>query len=551
MKQKKRQKNKKEQSVQFIYYKKKDNGEGYCGKVMYQGVPFRFTLNPQKKGEYRYRGRISAISLEDGTVLQVKGAERSKRLKDIDGDLTERQKRDLLAIRCEFYSKTDRQDDVMAIVSKKVMQLYFAHASQLTRHAEKSIRADQIDLQTAVGIYGEQFLRDYQRKNPKMKKTTLEQYGRNLKKNCTDFPAMKPMCEITEQMAGKATKEFSHQAVKVLFLFWAYCLNRGHCTGACPVEAKSNRKKRKSAAALQRKAQIPAVIPTAVDERLCQMLLQDAAEDGLSCATALERYGGFSPNDIIKLTWGDILFDSNDPDCVRVRHIIEGNAGATHDYTRPIMVQGARILHARHNKLLESFKEEQLKKLPVVSKAGDLPEAATVDEIVRHDRQRLRFAGLDDLFFDVLKEPRVAVSRKLLHNSYEYDLYHKCGLTSGSADALFLCSKSLRGDVTGDHYTSMTDRHGQELLYARLKLAGPAEPIPKQEITGDEKSAVIAPEATDQVVDAKIVVTIPPGGRIDLSSRYGCNGSFSARGIAADGHIRRKSGRKKLEESPK
>lgn len=343
------------------------------------------------------------------------------------------------------------------------------------------MRADQIDLQTAVGIYGEQFLHDYQRKNSKIKKETLEQYGRFLKRICTTFPAIKPMCEITEQMARKATKEFSNQAVKVLVLFWNYCLDRGHCTGFCPVEAKSNRKKRKTAASLQRRAQIPSVIPEAVDERLYQTLLLNASEDGLSCATALQRYGGFSPNDLSHMAWGDILFNPNDPDYVRVRHILAENAGATHDYTRPIMVQGARILRARHNKLLESFEAEQLKKLPVVSKAGNPRKAATADDIVRHDRQQLRFAGLDDLFYEVLKEPKMAVSRKLLHNSYENDLYHKCGLHSGSADALFLCSKSLRGDVTADHYTSMTDRHGQERLYARLKLAGPAEPIPKKE----------------------------------------------------------------------
>lgn len=548
MKQEKRQKQKSEQTVKLIYYNKKDNKEGYCGKVLYKGIPFRFTLNRQKKGEYLYRGRISAISLEDGKVLLVKGAEQKKLLKNAQNELTERQKKDSLAIRCEFYSKTDRQDEVMEILSKKVPQLYLTNANQLARHAEKSIRADQIDLQTAVGIYGDPFLRDYQRQNPKIKKETLEGHGRHLKRICMSFPETKPMCEISKQMAQKAINKFPKGTIKILIRFWEFCLNRGYCTGPCPVECKSDGKKRKSAASLQKKAQIPSVLPATVDERLYQALIQDAAENGLSCATALERYGGFSPKDVTKMKWGDIFFDSNDPDLVRVRHILEENAGATHDYTRPIMVQGARILRVRYNKLLESFDEEQMKKYPVVSKAGNPRKAVTADDIVRHDRQQLRFAGLEELFFEVLKESKMAVSRKLVHNSYENDLYHKCGLTSGSADALFLCSKSLRGDVTGDHYTSMTDCHGQDLLYARVKLAGPVEPIPKQEITGDEKSTVISPDATDQVVDAKIVVTIPPGGRIDLSSRYGCNGSFSARSIAADGHVRRKSSRKKQKE---
>lgn len=125
MKQEKRQKKKNEQqAVNLIYYKKRDNKEGYCGKVVYQGIPFCFSLNRQKKGKYLYRGRISAVSLEDGSVLQVKGAERTKRLKDIDGELTERQMRDILAIRSEIYANTNRQEDVLEIVNKNLSQIW-------------------------------------------------------------------------------------------------------------------------------------------------------------------------------------------------------------------------------------------------------------------------------------------------------------------------------------------------------------------------------------------------------------------------------------------
>ena len=51
------------------------HAEGQC---LYNGCTFQYSINAQSHGPYLMRGRISAISARDGSVLKVRG----KRLRD-------------------------------------------------------------------------------------------------------------------------------------------------------------------------------------------------------------------------------------------------------------------------------------------------------------------------------------------------------------------------------------------------------------------------------------------------------------------------------------
>lgn len=61
------------------YIKRTDiNGHTtYKGTFVLNGAEFRFSLNQQTTGKYLMRGRVSAISPEDGFVLQAIGAEKN------------------------------------------------------------------------------------------------------------------------------------------------------------------------------------------------------------------------------------------------------------------------------------------------------------------------------------------------------------------------------------------------------------------------------------------------------------------------------------------
>ena len=77
--------------------------------------------------------------------------------------------------------------------------------------------------------------------------------------------------------------------------------------------------------------------------------MEQVTDSGLPCAVALSLFGGFSFDKIGTTTWGDIMFNPSDQDDVRVQDRNDTAAGATHDRTRPLLIQGARILTSRYH----------------------------------------------------------------------------------------------------------------------------------------------------------------------------------------------------------
>lgn len=103
-----------------------------------------------------------------------------------------------------------------------------------------------------------------------------------------------------------------------------------------------------------------------MQDKLYEYLLNGEIS-GDVCGIALMLWGGFSAKLACGFVWGDILFDCDEPDFVRMIYHQDDKAGATHDFTRPLFPQAARILLRRYRELTIKYTPETLLKCPAVS----------------------------------------------------------------------------------------------------------------------------------------------------------------------------------------
>lgn len=324
--------------------------------------------------------------------------------------------------------------------------------------------------------------------------------------------------------------------------FWAYCIEKGICEGSNPVQATP--KQKQSSQVKQAKALVPTELTLSQQDQLFEYLVKNIS--GSACGVALQIWGGFSCKTACVLRWSDVLFSSS-PDLVRVIFYKEDNAGATHDYTRPLFVQAARILATRYEQLKYTYSSEELGKLPVVCQRTNYKKAMTANELTQYSSMILRQIGVTEDTLAALRMPKISASRQILHNTYVSNLVHRCGLASDPGTVKFLCGESLTDSVTDDHYTSFTSPSAVERIHTVLRAIAPLEELTCPDVSAQAdwvEVQVIAPEHTRQRAGVVEEIILRPGEEIEIICPHGVSGSISARAVDENGK-RKRAARKK------
>lgn len=539
------------------YIKKETDTKGlvtYRGSFVLNSAEFKFSMNQQSSGKYLMRGRVSAISPEDGFVLQVVGAEKKRRLnkktvtpeQEIDtapqqdtASVAETRRQKALNITAEVYGQSLEEGTVKSDVERAVLRLYSKYADLIHRRMKISSRPDSITPAIAAVIYADEFVTMNHRS---ASDSTRKVYTKAIKEHYAIMPNI-PMTKMTKAKMKQYldSHTISANTLRLLVGFWQYCLAKGICIGSNPFP--ESRKRTLSAAVKQAKAVVPDELSIKMQDQLYEELLAREAS-GASCGIALMLWGGFSAKLTCGFIWGDILFDFDQPDFVRVIYRQDDKAGATHDFTRPLFPQAARILHKRYEMLAAQYAPEELMKCPIVSTKLNHKKAMTANALTQYAAMLLRTIGVSEDTFMKLKMPKVAVSSRIFLNTYVKNLVQRCGLGDDPGTVNFMMGLSLSGSVTDDHYSSFVSELASRRIFTALKAAGPLENITQPEelvvLEDGREKHITAPENTRQRVGVVADIILQPGEELEIICPHGVSGSIRARAVTEKG-LRRKS----------
>ena len=337
------------------------------------------------------------------------------------------------------------------------------------------------------------------------------------------------------QGVSKATRELMHH-------FWQFCLDNRYCVGNDPFPPETV--KQKSPEKLLAKALRPVRLSPEEEDKLYGIVINTPS--GPDCGIALQLWGGYAATLACEFCWGDIVW-SEDKDYVRIRYYRPDLAGATHDDTCPLFVCGARVLQARRDQLLDTYTQDQINAMPIVSTVRDPYKPLGADALTQHATMLLRQIGIGNDSLAALHQidPTSAVSKRLLLNTYAYAVTTRCVLHNEPGTAQYLLHLSLAGNVSDDHYTSFSTEEGGVHLYAIISAVCPLEYLePTEKYEMHPEGTVMwcyRPDNSRQRVGAVGEYRLAPGEELIIKAPHGVTGSVRAREVLPDGKLRKKS----------
>lgn len=442
-----------------------------------------------------------------------------------------------------MYGQSLDEEETKKNVERAAFRLYTKYADLIHRRMKDSNRADLITPAVAAVLYSEDYLAVNHRS---ASDSTRKTYGKTIKNHYAAMPAI-PMAKMTTTKIKQYldSHPVGSNTLRLINGFWAFCLAKGICIGVNPFP--DTKKRKLSATTKQARALVPDELSIKQQDALFTKLMSGEIS-GDSCGIALMLWGGFSAKDACTFSWRDIIFNQEQSDFVQVRYYQNDKAGATHDYTRPLFPQAARILCRRYETLTVQYTSEDLAKCPVVSTKQSYKKAMTASALTQFGAMLLRTIGVSEETLMKLKMPKVAVSGRIFYNTYVKNLVQRCGLANDPGTVNFMLGLSLSGSVTDDHYSSFVSELATERIFTALKAAGPLEDIEQLEeqiILEDGRTQhIIVPENTRQRVGVVANIILQPGEEIEITCPHGVSGSISARAVDENGK-RKRAARKK------
>ena len=525
------------------------------GLLFYQGAEFRFRLTQQKNGSTVMRGFVSVNSPDGSHIMQITGSEKTKILERLEkvrpGYLQKMDGKRLpeLNMTTSVFSNSLDIEIIKEKILNAVLRLYDNYANQIHRAYGVIARPETI----TPGLAAHKYVDKYLGKNhANLSEKSYNDYRKHILSMCTELPYV-AMADFKPNMIQSyfEARNLGQHKRDLLRNFWDYCRQAKICTGKLPFPPKEKKKISSSKAILD--AVRPDNLSLAEQDRLFDLINIDPS--GGDAGIALQLWGGHSAKDSCTINWGDIIWDEDHADYVRIRYFIHDLVGATHNFTAPIFPAGARILRKRFKTLLERYSEKELATMPIVSQVKDPTKAMTPATLVQHANMRLHSIGLPYDKIDLLRKlnPDIAVSRLILMNTYAKNVNILCSLQEEEGTAKFLLHESLSSNTTDDHYTCFSDDEAGARLHTIMSCVIPEEAIeldcePVKLLPDRREQHTFAPETTRQRVGHVGQYTLKPGEEIIIKAPHGVTGSASVRGFNEDGTLRRKTRSKSTTE---
>lgn len=508
------------------------HAEGQC---LYNGCTFQYSINAQSHGPYLMRGRISAISARDGSILKVRGKslrDRKKRLKDQGQGPTS----EAFSIKSEINLNSTNRADIEKAVKKAAERLYKKYAQDILDDA-REISADGMRPSQAVRVHGARFLATEKGNadTQKRKEREMMQIAAKLDAYTMDSIPQTALSSIYKELPEKTRGS----RFRLLERFWSYCRDIGVYHGQNPFEQflmKNPSGKKATPEELQRKAMQPASIPEKVERVLNQRIREASPEDAKMTGLLLIKEAGFSASEACQLRWDDVKFNQMGRPEATVQFEIQKDfsAGATHDYKRPGSPRCARELHRR-----AEFFQRQWGTLEGHSILEDLSGRRVESKaLTAFCRDELLHCGMGAAELAPDHTEPYGIGVRLLLSNYKYRIAYRSGFQEDSGAVDYLMGHSLSGNVTADHYRSMTSPEGQDFLLnvlSRDKTFEDAPPDGTKMITTEQNGDMtkITARAKDprRFNHVTLTVRLEPGQTLEVCAPGILQGSVKAKKV--------------------
>lgn len=513
---------------------KKDGGYLHAeGQYLYNGCIFKYSFNEQKYGHYRMRGRISAISVRDGSVLQIKG----KRRREITNRLKKQGKEpssETFSMLRQINLNSTAQEDIEAAVKKAAERLY-ADNSLIILDDSRDISINEMRPSQAARIHCSRFLEtesgnaDTRRR----KERELMEIAAKLDTYTMDAIPQAALSSIYKDLPGKTRGT----TFRLMERFWRYCLDIGVYHGQNSFECflmKNPAGKKVAPEELQRRALQPASLPEKVERAINQDLQNASPDNTKMTGLLLIKSAGFSSSDACKLRWDDVEFNQMGRSETTVQFAIKKNfsAGATHDYKRPGTPICARELHRR----AEFFRAQWgilAGHYVLEDLTGKRLESKVLTAFCREELLRCGMAP--SVLAPDRTEPH-GIGVRLLLSNYKNFISYRSGFQQDSGVINFLQGYSLAGNVTADNYRSFTSPEAQDFLLDVLSrdktlespLPAGGELITENHTAGITKIQVLA-EKPQRFNHVTFTVRLEPEQTLEIWAQGLIRGSVKAK----------------------
>lgn len=488
--------------------------------------------------DFGCRGEISIIDPETGFSLKRTGSSKkeyikkskqisSKRSGGTDFEVANKE----IDVTVRKNIRTSRTDLglIKETIERIAKKAYAEHEAVLVRKLGVIISPDMITPAQAYSLYCTLFFetRYFGQKKPSPK--TLLSYQSTLKSLCYDLPPS-PMGSITWSHLTRLFTErnFCDFDKGLLRSFWAFCLKNGYYIGKNPF-LKPVKKKKRTPEFLHQGAATPESLELEECNKVFHYCMKQVPFNGLAYAVALTMFGGFSNDNALNKKWGDVIFSSIDPDDVRIIDYNDTAAGATHNRTCPLLLQGARILKARYQHLCTIYAASKLADMRIVEVKNKM-QSPVESQLIEYYDMILRQSGIAVGEYSVLKETSKATSKRLFRNTYFHLIDYECGLQNEFGFREYLRGNSLTANTSADHYIGYSSEDGQSAMVDLLHRVAPCEEIVERGIhdtkdsNGTSYTCWPSTTARQTVLTAEII--IPPSAIAEFSALHGVSGSL-------------------------
>lgn len=501
-----------------VYRRTKEKGKELIeGRLNVNNATFVFSLREQNGGSYTHRGRVGILDRtgkplkrkKSGSVAGASGVERE-------------------SLTTSFYCNSDAgeltDETVKECIMKSVNRLMKDNQGLITDEVKGSYTPDTITLQIAGSVFVMEYVLT---EHPGAGEELKDNLATKLKNICFRFPC-KYMCDVTEadvhnffnrEKTGKTAKN-------ELRKFWDFMLERGICSGTNPVP--EYKYKKRNPVTEQKGAMKMVEMDVSQFDKFCEKFEKKEKLNGADAGVLL-MLSGFPSRYIVMLVWKDITF-KKESDYVIVRNVQENRAGATHDFSRPVLPQTALALRRLFRDLKEKYGEE-IMTYPIAATSADPMKALTPEALNQEATRTLRGTVSKNYTLKRLhKEDRsTAASSRILAETYKRIILDRCNLERDPGTSNFLLGRSLGNDITSDAYTSFTSEDASRRLYNILRTVRKTENHRKTVSEKKENGRLITelfPKTSREYVNMISDIVLMPGESIVISCEHGVEGNY-------------------------
>ena len=494
----------------------------FSGTFLYHGLQFPFSIAEQKQGKYLMRGHIGIISPVDGYYMQHTGNVQEETVKKSGDKAVKHPSKS--AIKAEVYCNSTCEADIKVAIADAAEKLYLKNLPTVLAQQKRTVRPENISPAAAAYLYAQKFVgATYKGANHE----TSEKRAETLKKMFASLPDISmgdyTLNRITTWQQGR---KVSKENQKIMMEFWEWLLQNGYAIGQNPFPPLP--KKAVSPKVKQMRAQLPDELDIAQQDELYKQLCKDPPS-GVKCGISSMLWGGLTASHAVKLHWYDVLFKGDTVQLKIERELV----GPTQNFRRPVFPQAAEFLRQRYDELCQKYSVDEVSKMPIVSQSIDPNKAMTANELIQTSGTLLRRLGVSEATFAAWKTPGLAVSSRILSNSYKKNITTRCGFGQENRGIQnFLMGYTLAGDTTSGNYTSFTCDEAVDRIVTSMAALGPKRKMPsvkkKEKLPDGLEKCTYTPRTTREILTVTNgLALIMPGGSFECSCMHGVTPTLS------------------------